>query len=75
MSLCSDRYTYIKSTTITELKERVPADRRLSFASWIMVSLKPEMLVVEDLTKDKRQVSVHSGGQNYIYVLSQCQAD
>ena len=52
---------------MVELKERVPADRRLSFASWIMVSLKPEMLVVEDLTKDKRQVSVHQQREGSIH--------
>jgi len=48
-------YTYVKSSCPPML-QKVPADRRVAVASWMLLSLKPEMLVVEDMSIDKRWV-------------------
>ncbi|KAK9810348.1 hypothetical protein WJX72_009180 [[Myrmecia] bisecta] len=47
-----NRHSYIKSGQ--GMAQIVPTDRRLSFCTWTLVPLKPEMLVVEDSLEDGR---------------------
>ena len=54
ITFVDDKYTYIKSSSVEEHLERQPTDRRISLTSWVLVPLKPEVLVVEDLSKDTR---------------------
>jgi len=48
-------YTYVKSS-FPPMLQKPPVDRRVGLASWTLLSLKPEMLVVEDMKIDKRWV-------------------
>ncbi len=48
---------YVKSSCPPML-QKAPADRRVAVASWMLLSLKPEMLVVEDMKADRRWTSL-----------------
>ena len=45
--------TFLKSTW-PPMERKDPIDIRLSVEAWMLLSLDPEMLVVEDFTKDRR---------------------
>ena len=45
--------TYIKSSW-PPMERKDPIDIRISVEAWMLLSLEPEMLVVEDFTKDRR---------------------
>lgn len=51
--LMDETSMYIKSTS-AKLAKKTPTDRRISFAAWMMLSLKPELLVIENFQQDKR---------------------
>lgn len=46
-------WTHVKSSW-PPMSEKAPIDNRISCEAWMLLSLKPEMLIVEDFTKDRR---------------------